>query len=77
MGDGKLLGAADRARSCGEWFDRNRLVVILLFAYLLLSLLIVEQGRTIENQKDLIRQLLSDSLQLNAVRKAALPRKTP
>ncbi len=72
MRDKKHSIAGDGVQACGGWFERNRLVVVLLVAYLFLSLLVVEQGRTIENQKSLIRQLFSDSLQLNAVRKAEL-----
>jgi hypothetical protein len=56
-----------------NWVSQNRLVTILLFAYLLLSGLVVEQGRIIENQRTLIHELFGDSLALNAVRKQALP----
>ncbi|MBI2677501.1 MAG: hypothetical protein HYX28_01825 [Candidatus Koribacter versatilis] len=42
--------------------------MILLGAYLLLALLVIEQGRIIESQRLLIRALFSDSLQLNAMR---------
>ena len=52
---------------------RNRLngqviMVLLLVAVPLLALLIVQQGRVIDAQKLLIRQLSSDSQQLNAFR---------
>jgi hypothetical protein len=55
------------------WICRNRLVTILLFAYLLLSGLVIEQGRIIESQRALIHQLFGDSLALNAVRTHGLP----
>jgi len=51
-----------------HWLRRHWLSVIMLCAYLLLSLLILEQGRTIDAQRALIRQLFYDSLQLNALR---------
>jgi hypothetical protein len=41
------------------------LVVLFLISYGLLALLVVEQGRTIENQRFLIRSLLSDSTELS------------
>ena len=40
------------------------LVVLFLISYGLLALLVVEQGRTIENQRSLIQQLFSDSAEL-------------
>lgn len=48
-----------------NWICTNRLVTILLVGYFLLSLLVFEQGRTIENQRSLIQQLFSDSIALN------------
>lgn len=43
------------------------LVAILLVGYLLLSLLVYEQGRIIDNQKSLIHQLFADSLVLHTI----------
>lgn len=60
-------------RTLASWITKNRLVTILLFAYILLSGLVIEQGRIIENQRALIHQLFGDSLALNAVRTQALP----
>lgn len=40
------------------------LVVLFLASYGLMAMLVVEQGRTIENQRGLIRSLFSDSSQL-------------
>jgi len=71
--------------------SRNRftgqvIVVVLLVAFPLLALLVLQQGRVIEVQRILIRQLASDSQQLNAIRvrelqnrrkEAAPPAKTP
>jgi hypothetical protein len=51
-----------------QWLRRHWLSVVMLTAYLLLSLLIIEQGRTIDAQRTLIRKLFSDSLQLNALK---------
>ena len=40
------------------------LVVLFLISYGLLALLVVEQGRTIDNQRGLIRSLFTDSSEL-------------
>lgn len=40
------------------------LVVLFLFSYGILTLLVVEQGRTIEAQRSLLREMLKDSAQL-------------
>jgi hypothetical protein len=45
------------------------LVVLFLISYGLLTLLVVEQGRTIDSQRGLIREIFSDSAQLNAMKK--------
>ena len=60
-------------RAIANWITQNRLVTILLVAYILLSGLVIEQGRIIENQRTLIHQLFGDSLALNAVRTKGLP----
>jgi hypothetical protein len=44
------------------------LIVLFLISYGLMSMLVVEQGRTIESQKTLIRDLFNDSAQLNAMK---------
>jgi len=44
------------------------LVVLFLVSYGLMALLVVEQGRTIDSQRALIRQLFTDSTQLSALR---------
>lgn len=46
------------------------LTVLFLLSYGLMTMLIVEQGRTIESQRSLIRQLFRDSQELSAVKKA-------
>jgi hypothetical protein len=51
-----------------RWFRTNGLSLVFFFLYVLLSLLVVEQGRTIEAQKELIRELFRDSQQLNALK---------
>jgi hypothetical protein len=69
---------------------RNRLtgqviLAVLLVAFPLLALLVVEQGRVIDAQRVLIQQLSSDSRQLNTLRmrelqshkQAAPPARTP
>jgi hypothetical protein len=47
------------------------LTVLFLISYGLMTMLIVEQGRTIESQRVLIRELFRDSTELSAVRMKA------
>lgn len=47
------------------------LTVLFLISYGLMTMLIVEQGRTIESQRALIRELFRDSEELSAVRMKA------
>ncbi|MBZ5706171.1 MAG: hypothetical protein LAN63_12525 [Acidobacteriia bacterium] len=44
------------------------LTVLFLVSYGLMALLVVEQGRTIDSQRNLIRQLFSDSSQLSSMK---------
>jgi hypothetical protein len=44
------------------------LTVLFLISYGLMTLLIVEQGSTIQSQRTLIQQLLSDSTELSALK---------
>lgn len=46
------------------------LTVLFLISYGLMTMLIVEQGQTIESQRSLIRELFRDSRELSAVKKA-------
>ena len=49
------------------------LTVLFLISYGLMTLLIVEQGNTIQSQRTLIQQLLGDSTELSAIKgKAAI-----
>jgi hypothetical protein len=47
---------------------RNAVAFLLLFGYMVMTLLAIEQARTIANQRVLIQQLFQDSLELSAVR---------
>jgi hypothetical protein len=47
------------------------LTVLFLLSYGLMTMLIVEQGRTIESQRALIRELFRDSTELSAVKQKA------
>lgn len=49
-------------------FGKNGVLTLLLTGYLLMGLLVLEQGRIIENQSILIRSLFYDSSQLTALR---------
>ena len=60
-------------RSIADWVLKNRLVTILLVAYFVVAGIVFEQGRVIENQRTLIHQLFSDSMELHAVRTQAAP----
>jgi hypothetical protein len=51
------------------------LVVLFLISYGLMALLVVEQGRTIDSQRSLIRDLFTDSSQLNSMKSSALQKR--
>ncbi len=53
------------------WLRRHALTVILTVVYVFMSLLVFEQGRTIESQRQLIRALFQDSLELNHMKARA------
>lgn len=44
------------------------LTILFLVSYGLMALLVVEQGRTIDSQRNLIKQLFSDSAQLTSMK---------
>ncbi len=61
--------------SLGEdnrWLRRHRLTIIALVAFAFMSILVFEQGKIIERQRDLIRLLFGDSVTLNNVRSQAI-----
>jgi hypothetical protein len=59
-----LIEAA--ARKKHEWLPL--LTVLFLISYGLMTMLIVEQGQTIDSQRALMRELFRDSKELSAVR---------
>ena len=50
------------------WLRTRGLRLIFFFAYALMVLMILEQGRIIQAQQMLIRQLYPDSVELNSAR---------
>jgi hypothetical protein len=44
------------------------LIVLFLVSYAILAMLVLEQGRTIESQRGLLREMLKDSTQLAALK---------
>jgi hypothetical protein len=52
------------------------LTVLFLISYGLMTMLIVEQGATIESQRALIRELMRDSTELSSLRSKAQQEKT-
>jgi len=48
------------------------LTVLFMFSYGLMTMLIIEQGQTIESQRALIRELFRDSTELSAVKMKAV-----
>jgi Sec-independent protein translocase protein TatA len=48
------------------------LVVLFVISYSLMTMLIVEQGRTIESQRSLIRSLFNDSTELSQMKSEAI-----
>ena len=54
------------------------LTVLFLISYALMTMLIVEQGRTIDSQRALIRELFRDSTELSAIKhRPPDPQRTP
>jgi hypothetical protein len=51
-----------------RWLLRRSLALALCLMSGLMSLVIIEQARTIDSQRQLIHQLFRDSLELNAAR---------
>ena len=51
------------------------LVALFVLSYGLMTMLIVEQGRTIQAQRTLISQLYGDSLQLNQIQRAEVEKR--
>ena len=47
---------------------RRGLSIVLAAGFFIMSLLVVEQGRVIQDQRDMIRVLFADSVQLTAMR---------
>jgi hypothetical protein len=50
------------------WLHRNFVVIVLSAGCLFMALLAIEQGRTIASQRDLIRSLFQDSVELNTLK---------
>jgi len=67
-----LIEAATRKKN--GWLPL--LTVLFLISYALMTMLIVEQGQTIESQRALIRELLRDSKELSAAKANASQQKT-
>jgi hypothetical protein len=59
------------------WLRRHVVTVVFAVAYLLMSALIVEQGRVIDSQRTLIRQLFRDSVELTQVKVKAFQERHP
>ncbi len=66
-----LPGVAEERPKKQGWLPL--LVVLFLFSYGLMTMLIVEQGRTIESQRVLIRELFRDNTALSTMKKAQSP----
>jgi len=64
--EGLLKAAASCARYA--WLRTRGLRLILFFAYAMLALTILEQGRIIQAQQRLIRHLYMDSVELTKAR---------
>jgi len=50
------------------WLKKRAVLLLLLVAYVLSSSLILEQQRTIESQRILIRDLFHDSMELSQLK---------
>ena len=54
--------------------NRHGMHFVLLFAFVLTALLVMQQQRTIESQRVLIRQLFQDSMELNQLKMTSAER---
>jgi hypothetical protein len=52
----------------GSWLRKQGLILLLLFTLGCTSLLVIQQQRTIEAQRTLIRQLFTDSVELSQLK---------
>ena len=68
------LGSAEAKRKHGLL---PLLVILLLISYGLLTMMVVEQNKTIGSQRTLIHLLFKDSLHLSALRKAEREKSQP
>lgn len=55
-----------------HWLRRNSIVTLLVFACLTMCVVAFEQNRTISLQRELIKSLFRDSIELNAMKMHAL-----
>ena len=53
------------------------LVILFVISYCILTMLVFEQGQTIESQRSLIREMLKDSAQLSALKDKLARDKAP
>lgn len=51
-----------------KWDIQKVIVLVLSLGWLFMAVVSFEQDRTIANQRDLIRSLLRDSIELNAMK---------
>jgi succinate dehydrogenase hydrophobic anchor subunit len=58
-----------------RWLLRRVAAILLCVTSVLMSMIIIQQGRTIDSQRQLIHQLFQDSLALNAARMKLLQAK--
>jgi hypothetical protein len=65
-----VLAAGVMAIATGKfsWIKKHAVLLFLLVGYLLTSTIMVEQQRTIESQRVLIRDLFRDSMELTNLR---------
>jgi hypothetical protein len=71
--DDATIPAADPATAAPKKHGLLPLLTVLfLISYGLMTMLIVEQGRTIDSQRFLIRELFRDSTELSALRQAQM-----
>ncbi len=60
-----------------DWLNKQAVLVVVLFAFMLTALLVVQQQRTIDSQRTLIQQLFSDSQELTQIKIHAAVQRMP
>jgi len=69
----QILRSQNRSQQERHWLGRNFAITVLAIGCAVMTLVSVQQARTIDSQRNLIRELYQDSIQLGAMRMQRRP----